>query len=176
MKLLLHTDVPQLGHLGDVVEVKDGYARNFLIPQGLAVEPTEANIKSIADERAKQAEIRQLARTEMVKACEKVDGAVVRIEELANERGHLFGSITEDKVAETLRVAGYEVASKQVTMSEHFRTVGNYDIAIRFADDILANVRVEVVAPGGEVEESESTEESETTDQAEITDGEGTTE
>jgi len=87
MKLLLHADVPKLGYFGDVVEVKDGYARNYLLPQGLAVEPNETNIKAIEAERAQKAEERRLVRARLQKTCEQVNGAEVTIKALANEIG-----------------------------------------------------------------------------------------
>ena len=173
MKVLLHVDVPKLGYLGDVVTVKDGFARNYLLPQGLAVEPNEGNIKAIADERARQAEVRRLARDEMVKACAKVDGASVRIEALINERGHLFGSVSEEGVAVALREAGYEVATRQIVMPEHFRMVGSYEVEVRYADDIRALVTVKVAAEGSVEESEETAEQTETSEQAEMTDDTG---
>lgn len=147
MKLLLHADVPKLGYFGDVVEVADGYARNYLVPQGLAVQPTEANIKAIEAERAQRAEERRLAREQLEKAAAKVDGAAVTVAALANEQGHLFGSVTEETIAEQLRERGYEVQTKQVRMPEHLRSLGEYEVALRYADDLHATVKVVVVRP-----------------------------
>ena len=145
MKLLLHADVPSLGHLGDVVEVQEGYARNYLLPQLLAVKPTEANIKAIAEERARQAELRRLARDEKVKAAEKVNGAKVLLKARANEQGHLFGSVGEDEISAALREQGFEVQSQHVVLGEHFRALGEFAVQIRFADEARAEVQVEVV-------------------------------
>mgnify|MGYP001018360863 CR=1 FL=1 len=95
MKVLLCEDIEKLGWLGDVVDVKAGYARNYLIPGGLAVVPSEANIKSLADERAKRAESRKLARVQLERAAQAIEGAEVSISANTNEQGHLFGSVTE---------------------------------------------------------------------------------
>jgi len=160
MKLLLHADVPRLGHLGDVVEVSSGYARNYLLPQRLAVKPTQANIKAIEAERIRQMELRRLARQEKVNAAEKVDGAEVTIAALANEQGHLFGSVGEDDIAAALQAAGYEVKSTNVELSEHIRMLGTFDVKLQFGEDIGAAVTVQVVLPedeeGGDQSERQS--------------------
>ena len=91
MKVLLFEDVENLGWLGDIVTVKDGYARNYLVPQGLAGVPTEANIKLLADEKARRAEQRKLQRQQQEELAEKVTGAEVVVAAKANELGHLFG-------------------------------------------------------------------------------------
>lgn len=156
MKVLLHTDIPELGYFGDVVEVKDGYARNYLIPQSLAVEPNEANIQRIAEERAAKAEVRRLAHEQLVKVAEGVNGAEVTIEALANEQGHLFGSVSENDVAEALRQKGFEVQAKQVKIAEHFRQLDTYQVTLHFAQDIEATVAVEVVRPTDPEDDAES--------------------
>ena len=103
MKILLVEDINKLGWLGDVVEVTNGYARNYLLPQGLAQPVTEANVKAIADEKQKRAELRLVERKQMDAAAEAVDGAEVVIAAKANEQGHLFGSVTAKEIAENLR-------------------------------------------------------------------------
>lgn len=147
MKVLLHVDIPKLGYFGDVVEVANGYARNFLIPQNKAVEPTEANVQQITEERAAKVEVRRLARGQLVKVAEKINGAQVEIEALANEQGHLFGSVSEAEIAEALREKGFEVQSGQVRMGEHFRQIDTYEVKLHFGEDIDAVVTVEVVRP-----------------------------
>jgi large subunit ribosomal protein L9 len=145
MKVLLHDDVDGLGYLGDVVEVSDGYARNYLIPKKIAVQPTEANIKTIQKERAKQVEIRDLARKKLVKVAEEVNGAQVSIVALANEQGHLFGSVGPDEIARSLQEKGFEVRSKQVRLQEHIRELGEYEVKLHFAENVDAAVQVQVV-------------------------------
>jgi len=156
MKVLLHTDVEKLGYFGDVVEVSAGYARNYLLPQGLAVEPTEANLKAIEEERARKAEERRLAREQMEQACAKVNGTEITLTERANEQGHLFGSVTEEHIAEALRQAGFEVQTKQVQLEAHLRQVGDYTVTLRYAPDLTAEVTVHVAALTDETDESEN--------------------
>jgi large subunit ribosomal protein L9 len=164
MKLLLHADIPKLGYFGDVVEVTKGYARNYLLPQGLAVEPTETNVKAIEEERAQKAEERRLAREQMVKAVDKVEGAEITIRALANEMGHLFGSVSEADVAAALRDARYEVQAKHVRLATHLRTIGTHEVKLRFAEDLSAMVTVHIIRPEDEADESEPEQDSDETE------------
>jgi large subunit ribosomal protein L9 len=147
MKLLLHADVDKLGHLGDVVEVKEGYARNYLIPQGIAVEPTESNMKAIEQERVRQAEIRRLARLEIEKLSNRVEGAEISIKALANDQGHLFGSVGEVDIAKALHEKGFEIKSDYVVLDGHFRALGSYDVKLDLGQSIEANVKLHIVGP-----------------------------
>ena len=99
MKVLLFEDIKNLGWLGDVVEVNKGYARNYLIPKGLAKVATEGNIRSIAKEKAKRAEQRLKERKRLERAAEAVDGAEAVLAAKANELGVLFGSVGEHQIA-----------------------------------------------------------------------------
>jgi large subunit ribosomal protein L9 len=146
MKLLLCNDVEKLGWLGDIVEVKEGYARNYLLPQGLAIVPTAANIKSLADEKARRAEARQLVRQQKERLVTSVQGAEVVLSAKANEQGHLFGSITERDIAENLRQQGFEVADEMVKMNGHIKELGTTEVTIRAANDLMATVRVMIVS------------------------------
>ena len=126
MKLLLVEDVDKLGWLGDVVEVKDGYARNYLLPQGLATIPSQTNIDALADEKAKRAEA---------------------LAAKANELGHLFGSVAERDIAENLRQQGFAVQDAMVQMPNgHIKEIGNYDVTLKFAAELTAAVHVVVVS------------------------------
>ena len=155
MKLLLHKDIPKLGYFGDVVEVSEGYARNYLLPQRLAAVPTDSNVKAIEEERALKVEGRRLAREALLKAAEKVNGVEITISANANEQGHLYGSVTEEDVARHLQEDGYEVARSQVVMSEHFNMLGTYKVTLRFSADVSSEIKVWVVRPEGQADESE---------------------
>jgi large subunit ribosomal protein L9 len=146
MKLLLCNDVETLGWLGDIVEVKDGYARNYLIPQGLATVPTDRNIKSLADEKARRAEVRQLVRTQQERLITSVQGAEVVLSAKANEQGHLFGSVSEHDIADNLRQQGFDVADNMVKMSGHIKELGTREVVVRAAADLTATVSVVVVS------------------------------
>jgi len=146
MKVLLCEDIKKLGWLGDVVDVTQGYARNYLLPQGLAKVATDGNIRAIAKEKAKRSEQRLQERRRMEKAVEAVNGAEAVLAALANEQGVLFGSITEAMIGANLRSQGLEVADAIVKLPEHIKSVGTHEVTLRFAEDLIATVRVTVVA------------------------------
>ena len=148
MKVLLVEDVRRLGWLGDVVEVNNGYARNYLLPLGLAREATDTNIKSIAKEKAKRGQVRLAQRNQIEQACAAVDGAEAVIAAKANEQGHLFGSVSEKEIAENLRAQGFTVANDIVRLSEHIKEVGAHEVELKFDNDLTARVNVVVVAEG----------------------------
>jgi len=145
MKVLLCEDIRSLGWLGDVVEVNEGYARNYLLPQGLAKVANEANIKAIAQQKASRAEQRLRERSRLEQAVKAVDGAEAVIAARANEQGVLFGSVTDSQIAANLRAQGFEVADEIVQMPEHIKNVGTYTLTLKFADDLTAQVKVTVV-------------------------------
>ena len=152
MKVLLCEDVDDLGFLGDVVEVKDGYARNYLLPQSVATEPTEANIKALAEAKAKHAETRKLARKQLERAAEAVEGAEAVLPARANELGYLFGSITERDIAANLRGQGFDISDKMVQLSEHIKEVGTQQVALKISPDLTANINVIVVSQDESIE------------------------
>ena len=151
MKVLLCQDIKKLGWLGDVVEVSEGYARNYLLPQGLAKEANEANLQVIAKEKAKRAEQRIMERKRLEKAAAAVNGAEAVIASKANEQGHLFGSVAAGDIAANLRELGFEVADEVVQMAEHIKQVGTYPVTLKFADDLTATVNVVIVAKQSEI-------------------------
>ena len=163
MKVLLFDDVEALGWLGDIVEVKDGHARNYLLPLGLAGVPTEGNIKSLVDEKARRAEQRQLERKEEESIASSVEGAEVVLAAKANELGHLFGSISERDIADNLRQQGFAVQDNMVRMpSGHIKELGTYTITLRVAAELSATISVVVVSQDETVdaiEEKTSTDE-----------------
>jgi large subunit ribosomal protein L9 len=145
MKVLLCEDIKKLGWLGDIVEVSTGYARNYLLPQGLARVATQDNIRALAKEKAKRAEQRLQQRRRMEKAVEAVNGAEAVLAARANEQGVLFGSVTESMIAANLRAQSFEVADEIVKLPEHIKQLGTHEVTLRFADDLTATVRVVVV-------------------------------
>jgi large subunit ribosomal protein L9 len=145
MKVLLCEDISKLGWLGDIVDVNEGYARNYLLPQGLAKVATEANVKTIAQEKTKRAEQRLQERRRLERAAQAVDGAEAVVAARANEQGVLFGSVNEHMIAANLRAQGFEVADEIVKPSEHIKNLGTHDVTLRFAEDVTATVHVVVV-------------------------------
>lgn len=145
MKVLLCEDVKTLGWLGDVVDVSDGYARNYLLPQGLAKIATEANQKALAKDKAKRAEQRIHERKRMEEAAKAVEGAEAVLAAKANEQGVLFGSITAEQIAANLRSQGFEVADDVVQLPEHIKRLGTHSVILKYDKDLSAAVNVVVV-------------------------------
>ena len=152
IKVLLCEDVEKLGWLGDVVEVASGYARNYLLPHGLAMVPTEGNLRSLAEEKARRAKERLKKRERMEKAIKAVAGAEVVLAAKTNEQGHLFGSIAAHDIAENLRQQGFEVTDDVVKLAEHIKEAGKTDVTLRFAADLEAIVKVIVVSSDSEIQ------------------------
>lgn len=146
VKVLLVSDVEKLGWFGDVLEVNAGYARNYLLPEGLAVIPTEANLKSLAKEKASRAEQRIYERKRLEESAAAVEGKEAVIAARANEQGHLFGSVGASDIAANLREQGFEVADEIVQLPEHIKQVGSHTVKLKFTEDLIATVNVIVVA------------------------------
>ena len=146
MKVLLINDVKKLGWLGDVIEVSEGYARNYLLPRGLAVLPTKGSLKSIEKKKAAHTEHRSLERKRLEVVAKAVEGAEVVISAKANELGHLFGSVTEAEIAGNLRSQGFEISDDFVDMAVHIKQVGTTKVNLLFDKDLTATVNVVVVA------------------------------
>ena len=148
MKVLLCEDIEKLGYYGDVVSVKLGYARNYLLPHGLAVVPSEVAVKSMAVERAKRVEQRQLVREQLERAAGAVEGAEVVVSSKANDMGHLFGSVAEKDVAVNLQEQGFEVKTDMIRMNNgHIKEIGEHHVEVRFAADLFQSVKASSYRP-----------------------------
>lgn len=154
MKVLLLNDVYKLGWLGDIVEVKAGYARNYLVPQGLATVPSEENIAAIAEAKAEKMKERKLIHDKLAEVRDQVDGAAVRIVANANVQGHLFGSVSAPEIGNALRKLDYSITDDMIS-GGHIKEVGTFPVSIKLASDLIATVNVEVVAEGQEVDQAE---------------------
>lgn len=146
MQIILLEKVANLGQLGDVVKVKNGYARNFLIPQGKAKRATEVNLKEFearrAELEAKQAEILADAKVR----AEKLVDAVITIAQKAGVDGRLFGSVTNVDVAEAVTAFGVEIKRFEVRLPNGpFKAIGEYDIEIALHHDVVSPIKVVVV-------------------------------
>ncbi|MHC4985774.1 MAG: 50S ribosomal protein L9 [Planctomycetota bacterium] len=156
MKVLLNQDVPKLGHIGDVVDVKNGYARNYLLPRGLAVEPTVANLKAIEAARAKRMEELAREKAEMESQADAVRGREVTIAARANEEGHLYGSVGPAQIAAAMAAEGAFVDAELIHLDEPIRQLDKYDVAVKFSDSVQATIHVWVVPAHDEDGEDDS--------------------
>ena len=135
-----------LGQLGDVVKVKNGYARNFLIPQGKAKRATEDNKAEFAVRRQELETAAQAKLAESQAKAEKFNGMTVLIVQKAGVDGKLFGSVTNSDIAEALAKQGVEVEKSQIRMADgHLKQIGDYPIVIALHTDVIANITVSVL-------------------------------
>jgi large subunit ribosomal protein L9 len=150
MKVILTEEIRGLGTRGEVVTVKDGYARNFLLPKNLAREATTGNLKQIEHERRKWALLANQEKDEAQKAADKVKGAKVQIEKRVGEHGHLFGSVTANEIADALAAKGIEVDKRRIELAQPIKSIGVHDVEVRLHRDVTAQIQVEVIALGVE--------------------------
>ncbi|MHB1420375.1 MAG: 50S ribosomal protein L9 [Bacillota bacterium] len=147
MKLILISDVKSLGNKGEVVEVSQGYARNYLLPHGLALEATSGNLKEV--ERKKQQE-KQKKDNELAAAQEtgrNLDGATVNLTSKAGEGGKLFGSITSKEIAQALaRDFKLQVDKRKIELKEPIKALGVYPVSVKLHPKVQITVQVNVVA------------------------------
>ena len=145
MKVLLRKNVRKLGTIGDVVEVKNGYARNYLIPQGLGIQPTEANMRKVEEDKARYFEELARQREALSARAELLDGKEVTISARANEEGHLYGSIGPAQIAAAMSETGMFVEASEVHLPQPIRQLDKYEVTLEFDNEITATVHVWVV-------------------------------
>ena len=145
MKVILREDVEDLGAAGQVVEVKDGYGRNYLFPHNLAIPATKANLRAI-DEVTKQKEIRerkQRREADIVK--DKIEKLSISTEVLVGEEDKLFGSVTSAEIAELLEKEGVIIDKRAVKLEEPIKALGVYTVPVKVDKDVTANLKLWVV-------------------------------
>ena len=150
MKVILTEEIRGLGTRGDVVTVKDGYARNYLIPKNLAQEATKGNLNAIEHQRRKWALLAQEEKNAAQKAADRVKGVKIQIEKRVGEHGHLFGSVTANEIADALLEKGIEVDKRRIELSSPIKNIGLHDVEVRLHRDVSATIQVEVVPMGVE--------------------------
>jgi large subunit ribosomal protein L9 len=149
MHVILREDVEHLGDVGDIVTVKAGFARNFLLPRGVAVIANERQINRVEHERrvieSRLAKQRAGAEAEAA----KIDGTIITIEKTASGSGKLFGSVTSMDVHAMLLEKGLEVDRRRIQLKDHIKALGLHDVVIKLHRDVLAVIQVEVVPQAG---------------------------
>ena len=148
MKVILTEEIRGLGTRGDVVTVKDGYARNYLLPKNLAREASTGNLKQIEHERRKWSLLAQQEKDAAQKAADKVKGVKITIEKRVGEHGHLFGSVTANEIADALLEKGIEVDKRRIELEQPIKNLGVHDVDVRLHRDVTAQIKVEVIALG----------------------------
>lgn len=148
MRVVLTQDVPKLGESGTIQEVKDGYARNYLIPQGMASIATRGIVKQVEErQKAENKRIEKLEE-EMRDLAGRIQATTLEIEARVGEQGRLFGSVTTADIAERLSAAvGEEIDRRKIDLAEPIRTIGEYDLAVRLVGKLAPTVKVRVFDP-----------------------------
>lgn len=144
-KLILLQDVENLGLAGEEINVAPGYARNFLIPQGLAAKATTAALRKIA---ASKEQIEEKRRKELETAqalAEKINGMAILVAVQASDDGHLFGSVTERMVADVLALAGVKLDHQRLRLEAHIRALGDFKLDVKLHPQVVVNTKVSVV-------------------------------
>jgi large subunit ribosomal protein L9 len=146
IEVILREDVKSLGKAGEMVRVKPGYARNFLLPQGLAFEATEGNKKRIAAETRARGVRNQAERTEAERFAATLGAVTLTLTGKAGEEGKLFGSITSQDIADALAAQGHQVDRRRIELEHPIKTLGQHTVGVRLHPEVHAEVRVSVAA------------------------------
>ncbi|HWP43340.1 MAG TPA: 50S ribosomal protein L9 [Blastocatellia bacterium] len=157
MDVLLREDVENLGHRGQVVRVRAGYGRNYLLPQGLAIEATAGNKRMIEEQRRVLAKREERERAAARTDAERLDGLVLRFDRRVGEHGILYGSVTALDIAEALKERGINIERRRIALRDHIKEVGDYDVAIKLHREVTPIVKVQV-RKEGEAEEAPAAE------------------
>lgn len=146
MKVILRTDVENLGHLGEIVEVRPGYGRNYLIPQGIAMLASNANLKNFESERKKlQAKMDDI-RAQANALAQKLDNYEIVIPMRVGENEKLYGAVTSHMIADILNESGFEIDRRRILLDSPIRVLGEHPVRIRLHPDVIPTVNVKVVA------------------------------
>jgi len=144
MKVILADDVRGLGHRGDTVTVKPGYARNFLFPQGMAYEATDANMVRLKEEKKKYDEKMSYQKTAAEGVAKQMDGLTVAVTKKAGDEGVLYGSVTPSEIADALAARGIDVDRRRIELAEPIKRLGQHTVHIRLHRDVTTVLTVDV--------------------------------
>lgn len=145
MEVILRQDVPQLGLRGDIVNVKDGYARNYLLPRKLAMPATESNRKQVAEMKAASARQEATEKSAAESLAAQLAAVTLTIPAKAGESDQLFGSVTAMDIAAALEAKGFSLDKRKVALEEPIKTIGEYQVSLRLQHEVTASVKVNVV-------------------------------
>ncbi|HLZ11678.1 MAG TPA: 50S ribosomal protein L9 [Candidatus Acidoferrum sp.] len=141
MQIILQEDIDKLGHRGDVVTVKPGYARNYLLPRSLAIEATPGNMNALERIRTSLAKKTATELEAAKKQAELLTGVSLGFKRKTGENDQMFGSVTTGDVAEGLAAQGFKIDKRQVQLAEPIKTIGEHDVTIKVFRDVVAHIR-----------------------------------
>ncbi len=145
MKVLLTDTIENIGTVGEVVDVRDGFARNYLLPRNLAITPTEGNIKRFEIARKEYEAKLKLLREQKEQLVKALEGVEISIARASNEEGHLFGSVSRRDIAEELQKLGHAVQADDVRLDEPLRRIDTFQVPVQLAGDLKCQIKVWVV-------------------------------
>ncbi len=144
MKVILKENMDNLGHIGDIVKVAPGYARNYLIPKGFAIEATTKNAKAL-EHAKRQLEYKKNKVLEQAKQlAARIEGLALNLAHQAGEEGKLFGSVTNMELADQLKAQGIEIDRKKIALAEPIKQVGEYTVGVKVHPEVTANLKVNI--------------------------------
>src|SRR5208337_333720 len=146
MKVILREDVKDLGHVGELLTVKDGYARNFLLPKGLALEANLRNVKALEHEKRKIQETVKKAKSGAEELSAKIAAVTLTIKAKAGEEDKLFGSVTAMDIAEALKREGLDIDRRKIMLEEPIKRLGNYTVSVKVHSEVSTQFTVQVVS------------------------------
>jgi len=153
--ILLREDIEHVGGRGEVVKVKAGYARNYLLPHGFATLATKGNVKQIEQERSSLLKKAAIERTTAEAQKGQMESIVLTFERKVGEHGHLFGSVTSMDIAEALKSKGYEIDRRKIALKEPIKDTGDFTVNVKLHREVTLSIPVTVTPEGGEVEPKE---------------------
>jgi len=145
MELILLKDLEKIGRKGQVVRVRDGYARNFLLPQKAALPLTQANERFVADQKARAEKRAKIERVKAQEIAKKLEGLKISIEAAAGEQVKLFGSVTAEDISKLLGEKGYQLDRRQILLKEPIRSLGEYTLTVEVFTQVRANIQLTVL-------------------------------
>lgn len=144
MKVIFLKDVKGVAKKGDIKDAKDGYAKNFLFKQNLAVEATEANLKKLEQQKANEVAKEQKRKSDAKELAQKLKSVGIKISKKSGETGKLYGAITASDIAEALKLEGLEVDKRDIDLPDPIKDVGIYNVKVNIYMDIKSEIKVEV--------------------------------
>ncbi|MGQ9559046.1 MAG: 50S ribosomal protein L9 [Candidatus Oleimicrobiaceae bacterium] len=145
MKVILKQDFEKLGKAGEVVEVKAGYARNYLLPKGVALEATSSNLRVFEEQKKLDAQRLDKAKKAALALADKLEGVSCTAAVAAGEEDRIFGSVTSQTIAQLLKEKGFDIDKKKILLEEPIKALGIYDVPIRLHPEVEVKVKVWVV-------------------------------
>jgi len=146
MQIILREDIPNLGRPGDVVKVRDGYARNFLLPRNLAIEANPKSIRAFEHQRRLALMRREAKKNEALKVKERLEALRINLTARAGEEGKLFGSVTNIDIERALRERNFEIERRKIMLAEPIKQLGEYNVPVKVDPEVEAIVKISVTA------------------------------